>query len=167
MDPADIELVVRTAGELAPTERSAFIDMVVEGDEVVGAGLLTNIANAKVLVLLRRSDEFVGCAALKRPQASYRAKIIKKSGAALDEGIFPFELGYIFIRKAARGLRQSLRLVDAALSHADRAAVFATVRADNIPMHRTLAKAQFASAATYRGRNNRPITLLLRPASTS
>lgn len=141
--------------------------MVTEGDEVAGPGLLTSITNAEILVLLKRRNEFVGCAALKRPQTSYREKIIKKSGADLDEGIFPFELGYIFLCKAARGLRQSPRLVDAALSHADRAAVFATVRADNIPMHRTLAKAQFVSAANYRDRNNRPITLLLRPASTS
>lgn len=163
MDAADIELIVRTPDELSPAERSAFIALVVEGGEVAGVGLETNVANARVLILLTRGGDFVGCAALKRPQGTYRKKLIKKSGTDLGEDAFPFELGYIFVREAVRRRGQSHRLVEAALARADNAAVFATVRTENSAMQRTLAKAEFKSAATYPGRNDRPITLFVRP----
>lgn len=163
----DIELVFRTPEALTPTERSAFIAMVIEGGEVAGLGLATNVINAHIILFLKQGDVPVGCAALKRPQVSYRHKIIKKSGVDLSEERFSFELGYVFIREAIRGLGQSHRLIDAALLHADRAAVFATARSDNVPMQRSLAKAKFESATTYLGRNQVPITLFLRRAELS
>jgi len=167
MDKTKIELIVRMPDELSPAERSAFMAMVTKGGEVAGPGLETNVAKAKALLLLRIGEEFVGCAAVKHPQTTYREKIAEKSGIDLGQDRFPFELGYFFISEATRGRGQSHWLVEAALASTDGAGVFATARADNVPMQRALAKAEFKTVATFPGRKDREISLFVRPADRS
>jgi len=164
---AEMNMSAVAPQELSGDERTAFVRLVTLGGEVGGAVLATNIENARVLVMVRAAREIKGIAALKRPQASYRKRIGEKAGAEVGELRCPYELGYVYVLPEARGKGISHRLVAKALQHTDNRAVFATARADNEAMLATLTKAGFKQAGQdYRGRKNRMIRLLLRPASS-
>lgn len=149
-------------------ERKRFFDLVVEGGEVGGAVLATNIADARILVMLIDGGTVYGIAALKRPQKSYRDKTAVKSEVDLDEASLPYELGYVYVQPAFQGKGMSHRLIAAALDHSDGMGVFATVRMDNNRMRTTLEKAGFLAAGiAYPGRHEQPIGVLLRAAASS
>lgn len=163
MEP-DIEIVARVPAECSAADQACFRQLVIEGGEVGGAALTTNIANAKVLVILMQAGAMRGVAALKCPQDSYRTKIIKRTGVELSQPDYPFELGYVFVQPALQGRGLSHLLVASCLQHADARGVFATVRTDNAPMHATFKKAGFVAAgADYPGSKDRRIGLLIRP----
>jgi hypothetical protein len=162
MEP-DIEIVARVPGALTAAELTRFLELVVEGGEVGGAAVATNIANARILVMLMQGGTMRGVAALKRPQDSYRKKIAKQTGVDLSQRVYPFELGYIYIQPVLQGRGLSHRLVASTLQHDDAHSVFATVRTDNEPMRATFAKAGFVAAGVaYPGAEGRKIGLLLR-----
>ncbi len=147
------------------TELTRFRELVVEGGEVGGAALATNIANAQILVVLMQASAIHGVAALKRPQDSYRKKIIERTGVELSQPDYPFELGYVYIHPAQQGRGLSHRIVASALQHANACGVFATVRIDNEPMRATFTKAGFRVAGSdYPGAKRGRIGLLIRPA---
>ncbi|MES3154246.1 GNAT family N-acetyltransferase [Sphingomonas faeni] len=152
--------------DCSDTERERFFDLVVEGGEVGGAVLATNIAEARILVMLIGAGDVCGIAALKRPRKSYRDKTSAKSEVNLDAAAFPYELGYVYVLPALQGQGHSHRLIAAALDHSAGVGVFATVRMDNGRMCATLEKAGFVAAGKrYPGRHKQPIGALLRPAA--
>ena len=106
----------------------------------------------------------LGVAALKVPQSSYRKKIAEKSDFSLQSDLYPFELGYLFVQEDVRGNGLALRLAAAAVDQARGTQAFATVRADNLGMLRTLNRAAFLHVgAEYPGRNRgTSIRLLVR-----
>lgn len=149
--------------EFSDDDRAVFGKLVQEGGEVDSNVLAMNIKCAKALVVGRCSDDILGIAALKRPQASYRKRIGNQAGADLAEEIFPYELGYIYLRPEMRGKGRSRCLVAHALDHADGAGVFATARVDNIAMVRTLERMGFRSVGEdYNGRYARIIRTFIR-----
>jgi GNAT superfamily N-acetyltransferase len=97
-------------------------------------------------VFAKADGGFVGIAALKRPQASYRSSVSSRCGVPLAAAEFPFELGWVFVSPEARSRGLSLSLSQAALTQSGGAGVFATSRTDNFPMHRSLAKVGFRPA---------------------
>ncbi|GAB4362033.1 MAG: hypothetical protein Kow0026_25540 [Oricola sp.] len=152
LEPADI----------SANDRTRFRDLVIEAGEVGGPALATNIANARVLVVIRAADTIRGVAALKRPQDSYRRKIAKRAKVDLVQSAWPYELGYIYIEPELQGRGLSHRLVAATLEHRDNAGVFATVRADNKRMRATLERAGFTPAGEpYEGLQGGLIGVLL------
>lgn len=164
MEP-DIQIVARTPEELSASELTRFSELVVEGGEVGGAALVTNMANARILVLLMHGATMRGVAALKRPQDSYRKKIIERTGVEICLREYPYEMGYIYVQPELQGRGLSHRLVRLSLDHNDTQGVFATVRTDNEGMRAGFAKAGFVAAgAEYLGNRKRRIGLLLRPA---
>jgi RimJ/RimL family protein N-acetyltransferase len=161
----DIDCVAVLPIDCDEDDRARFAALVAEGDEVAGAVLLTNIADARILIMLRQDGIVRGVAALKRPRASYRKKIAKSAATALPEAEMPFELGYIYIEPDLQGRGLSHRLIAAALEHCDGTKIFATVRTDNQPMRSALARAGFADAGrSYPGRNGQPLGVLIRPS---
>lgn len=158
-----IELIAGVSADFTTGERARFQELVANAGEVVSTALTTNIANARVLVMLKQYGVVRGTAALKRPQDSYRAKIMKRAGVALSRLDCPYELGYVFIEPNLQGHGLSHRLVFEALAHNDGAAVFATVRTDNAAMLATLFKAEFAVVGQpYLGLQGRMIGVSIR-----
>lgn len=152
--------------DLSDDQRTVFVRLVEEGEEVDNAALATNIDNARILIFGIVEGDVKGIAALKRPQASYREKIREKAGVEVGERHYAYELGYVVLMPEARGRKVSHRLVAEALMHADGRPIFATARADNAPMLAALAKAGFAQVGReYRGRKNQKIRLLVREVS--
>lgn len=156
-----IEIIAGLPADFTTGERERFQELVEEAGEVSGATLSTNIANSKVLIMLKQHGVVQGTAALKRPQASYREKIAKRAAVALLGADYPYELGYVFIEPNLQGRGLSHRLVSDAIAHSDGAALFATARTDNAAMFATLTKAGFALIGKpYSSRHDRMIGVL-------
>jgi predicted GNAT family N-acyltransferase len=124
--------------DLSAADRAEFAALVRKGGEVKAEGLEDRIDRAASLVLLRHDGQLIGIAAVKNPYQSYRAKIARKSGIELPSDRFPFELGWVFVDEAFRGRHLSRNLVACALDFIDDVGIFATSRADNANMHRTM-----------------------------
>lgn len=160
-----ITLFTDTPDKFSEADLQRFKELVIKGGEVGGAALVDNITNARILAIYREDGLIVGVTALKRPKASYREKIERRSGIALLDADSPYELGYTFLDDSLQGRRMSFPLAQAALAHADGAGVFATVRVDNERMRRTLSRAGFIAAGnSWEGNEGRIIGLLIRPA---
>lgn len=134
---------VKTPSQCSSVEREDFAALVLAGGEVVAEGLAERIETAHALLFLRETSCLVGIAALKNPNASYRASVFKKAAATPRHGEYPLELGWVFVLPSARGKGYSKALVKAAVAHAGSARVFATSRTDNTYMHASLLEASF------------------------
>jgi RimJ/RimL family protein N-acetyltransferase len=165
----ELEIQAVSADALSAAERQRFQELVIKGGEVGGAALETNISSARILIVIREQGVICGVGALKRPQDSYREKVIKKAELALASANYPYELGYIFIEPSLRGRGLSHGLLATALDHSDGAGVFATVRTDNAAMRASLEAAGFTPAGRiYEGREkDRKIGVLLRAGRLS
>lgn len=156
-------IVAKAASSFTDDERRTFAGMVRAGGEVGGAELEKNVREAKCLVFLHVDHDLVGVAALKNPRTGYRTRISLNSGVDLAVAKYPFELGYIYVVEAQRRKGFSNRLVEAALAVADKSGVFATSRANNIPMHSALIKFGFENTGkSYPGSNQNMICVFLR-----
>jgi GNAT superfamily N-acetyltransferase len=133
VDPVIIRPWLCTESEIA-----TFCHLVRQGEEVQRQGLEARIRRAKALVLLHVDRQVVGVAALKQPAKTYRDGVFRKAGVANAAVSFDLELGWVFVLPAHRGKQYSRILSAAALSRSERKPTFATTRADNIAMQRTL-----------------------------
>ncbi|HEY8696894.1 MAG TPA: GNAT family N-acetyltransferase [Rhizomicrobium sp.] len=160
------KLYHKTPAECSPLERTEFATLVCKGGEVNAKGLDARISLAAQLVFLKQGTDLLGIAAIKNPLGGYRISVSKKSAVALPPAQFPYELGWVFVEETARGKGYSQALVKCALAPLAQAGVFATSRADNAPMHRTLAVFGFtAKGNTYPSiRKHYELKLFVRPA---
>ena len=147
-------------------ELQEFEALVLEGGEVTRLGLGGRVARAQCLAFLRRDQALVGIAGLKRPETTYRARISARSGVALPQDVYAFELGWVYLRPEIRGAGLSLPLCKPLIHAVSEEGVFATSRAANQGMHKTLAKLGFrrVGAAWPSGQSNDQVHLFLRDA---
>ena len=120
---------------------AAFRDLVLQGGEVQPAGLAGRVKRAAFLAFAHDSEGLVGVAALKNPNAGYRANVFEKAESTLAED-HPYELGWVYVVPAARRRGISGLLVRA-LFERGAAGVYATSRTRNDAMRRTLEQADF------------------------
>lgn len=99
-----LALCANKPAEMTDVERLRFRELVLKGREVASDALRTNIESARTLVTLGDGAAIVGTAALKRPQASYRRKVVERSGFALTQADYPYELGSVYIEPRFQGL---------------------------------------------------------------
>lgn len=130
--------------ECSSEEIDKFCEFVRMGGEVESQGLTNRIKKAALLVFLYSGKDLIGVAAIKNPNAGYKAEVFQKATAtALPEG-FALELGWVYVDPEHRGKGLSRKLVEAALASAEKQNVFATSRTDNKAMHKTLLKFGFS-----------------------
>lgn len=137
-------VTVKLPRECSATEVSDFASFVNAGGEVIPEGLEGRVREAHALFFLRENSCLLGIAALKNPNATYRASVFKKTAASVSAAQFPLELGWVFVMPSARGRKLSHSLVGAAVTHAAGKNVFATSREDNLGMHAPLLAAAFS-----------------------
>lgn len=142
MDSA-YEIVAKSPGICTAAEILSFVALAEQGGEVAPGGLKQRVIGAANLAFLHYGGRLAGVAALKHPNAGYRARVASAAGIALAQDSFPYELGWVFIAPEARGNGYAHPLSQAALSLADGCGVFATSRTDNVAMHRALANLGF------------------------
>jgi predicted GNAT family N-acyltransferase len=137
------EIVAKAPSNCSAAEICNFVALVEQGGEVAAGGLQQRVIGAANLAFLQLGGRLAGVAALKQPNAGYRARVASASGTALPQDSFVYELGWVFIAIEARGNGYALPLSQAALSLADGCGVFATSRIDNVAMHHALANLGF------------------------
>jgi GNAT superfamily N-acetyltransferase len=125
-------------------EIAAFCCFVRQGGEVEPEGLEDRARRARALVFLYVDSVLVGVAALKRPTAAYRDCVFRNAGVSQKASPFRFELGWVFVPPEHRGRGYSRVIAGAAMSQTDGALAFATTRADNTLMQKTLKHLGFA-----------------------
>ena len=116
--------------------------LALESGEVSAEGLDKRIRDAYRLGFLFLGNELVGIAALKVPRSSYRAKVEAGANVGLSGTIYPYELGWVYVREAARGRHGSTLLTESLLREVD-AGIFATSATDKDRMHGTLRRHGF------------------------
>ena len=122
----------------SPAEIAAFKELVIEADEVDPAGFDRRLARAERLIFLYSDDDdLVGVAAVKRPNEGHTRQVFHDANSPEDPSAYGFEIGWIVVKPAFRNRHFSRDLVEAALSVVGEVNVFATVRTNNEPMHRT------------------------------
>lgn len=141
-----LRCMVKAPDECSDAELDSFRALAEESREVDPANLFARVRRAKWLAFLKLADETVGIAALKVPDRSYREKIATNAGARVDEGSFPYELGWVYIRPIAEGRKGSRQLVEALLERVGSAGIFATSATDKDRMHRTLRRYGFTQS---------------------
>jgi GNAT superfamily N-acetyltransferase len=161
---ARTDTIVKKPNEYSPGELEEFRKLVLAGGEVAADGLAARINQAAALAFVRAGRSVLGVAALKRPAASYRKSISSKAGVPLSQSAFPYELGWVFVSPKARGQGMSRKLVEALVSMATEAGLFATSRSNNVAMHRSLERCGFAPIGDlyYSDQGNHKLRLFTR-----
>lgn len=127
----------------AEAEVAAFCALVRQGGEVDAGGLEARVRRAHTLAFTRVDGVLVGVAALKHPAATYRDGAFCGARCSDQASMFALELGWVFVSPEHRGRGYSRVVGECALSQGHGAQTFATTRADNVPMHKTLAHLGF------------------------
>ena len=139
-----MKIRIKTPMDCTASELSDFEALVRAGGEVVGDGLLQRILGAEHLVFLRdASGELAGVSALKRPPLQYREHIFSCAKATVPAARHPVEFGWSYIVPAHRGKGLSRLLVETRLSYTGGDLAYATMRADNEPPQRAMARHGF------------------------
>lgn len=132
-----------------PAEIDDFVAFVLAGGEVEPKDFRERVMTCGVtLTFIRERDCLLGVGGLKHPAQRYRDRVAQRSGTALPEQDFPYELGWVFILPSARGRKLSFPLCEPLVVAARGKGVFATSRVDNHGMHATLKKLGFVQTGT-------------------
>jgi predicted GNAT family N-acyltransferase len=108
-----------------------FENLVTEYGTVDPEGLTQRIRDASRLLFLRESNgQLIGVGALKRPQLSYRSKVLAKARATTPPDEYRVELGWVAVAKSHQGRGLSRRIIGQLISLAENENLFATTRAD-------------------------------------
>lgn len=158
--PTLARVEVKTPGECSDEEIEAFCALVASGGEVALQGLEGRVRGAALLSFLWQSRDLVGVAGLKHPSVNHRAELETGSGEALDAAEIPLELGWVYVRPDQRGGKSAV-LCTPLLERVRSVGVFATSRADNVPMHSTLSKLGFKRSGNDWPSGLNPAQLLL------
>lgn len=140
--PDALRVDVKLPGNCSDAEIEAFRALVASGGEVMEAGLEGRVRAAEFLSFMWRGTQLIGAAGLKHPTANHRSEVAAGSGVSLQVAEVPLELGWVYVHAEHRG-GKSMPLCAPLVERVHAKGIFATSRASNVPMHRTLAKLGF------------------------
>ena len=135
-----------------------------EGGEVAPAGLRQRICRSSFLLFLYdSSNTLAGVSALKHPDDDYRSKVFEQAHSSVSSASYPVELGWVFVPPSHQGQHFSRPLVERLLPYAAGRLVYATIRAHNERMQRTMARYDFRqNGVAYRStRGNYDLVLFV------
>ncbi len=145
---------IKVPFDCTSAELDAFENLVRESGEVAFVGLSERITSASHLLFLYDScGTLGGISALKHPNDAYREKVFQRAHASSSAACYPVELGWLFVQPSHQGKHLSRPLVEQLLPYAAGSLIYATTRADNARMQRTLARYGFHhDGAPYRSK---------------
>jgi hypothetical protein len=97
---------------------------------------------AALLSFMWLGTELIGTAGLKHPSSNHQAEVVEGSGEPLSASEAELELGWVYVRPKHWG-GKSMPLCAPLIERVGAKGIFATSRANNAPMHRTLARLGF------------------------
>jgi hypothetical protein len=165
-----LEISCLRPGEVEAENSALFKKIVLETGEVNQETLSALYERARIVCFARLDGHLAGVGALKRPYSRHRAKVFKKSKSDLNPKLFAYELGWFHVLSRFKGRHISSHMVEQLMNHADGAAVYATSRVNNDPMHSTLiAHGAFVrEGSEYDSEEGEvPLCLFIRPAQGS
>lgn len=133
---------------LSTLERSGFEQLVLSGGQVNPATLASLITGALAIALAKSDGELVGVGAVKRPNKSYARGVFQKAKVSLTPEQFPFELGWVFVAEAGRGMRLASRIVEGLMPAVQGVGSYATSSVSNEKMHSSLRRFGFQKVGT-------------------
>lgn len=136
--PIPDAVIAKASTDCSPEELQAFVAVVRGGGEVDPNGLVERVRRARLLSFARENGQLVGVAGLKFPSVNHRREVEHGSGARLAPEAYPLELGWVFVSPTSRGGGKSLALCTELMKGEPGKGMFATSRANNFAMHRTL-----------------------------
>ena len=145
--PQDVSTNLKAPDQCSPGESELFYKRTCQSGEVSRIGLRERINQAHLLGFVISKGHVVATGAVKRPNSAYRESIERKSGFALPERSFPFELGWIFVPSEYGRQGYASALIAALLGAVSGQGVFATTRTNNGGMNAML-PGRFAFVAT-------------------
>lgn len=148
IDKSDITVSARAPADCSVEEIVAFQHLVLLGGEVAQETLSGLVKNALSLAFAKTGNTVLAVAALKRPNASYRARVFKKAGSTHNHEEYEFELGWVFVHQSARGRGLATQVVEALVPTLGSAKAYATSRVDNNNMHSSLRRVGFTPVGT-------------------
>ena len=158
---------IKKPSDYKKSQLADLVQLITEGGEVAG-GLEARIKTADVLGVIRYEKNAIGVAAIKKPDRDYRATVFEKAKSTASPAVFPFELGWIFLKEAHRRKGQIQLLIPSLLKSAETNGVYATTRVSNQKMQKILKHYGFVrEGEAYRSRQHPEdeIVLFLRPAT--
>lgn len=134
---------IKTPADCSDAEIEAFRQLVILGHEVTTIGLSDRIRRAAALAFDYEDVGLVAVAGLKIPGSHYQRAVFTNAGSSEMWELFDRELGWIYVSEDHRRQGRSKALCEALLTQVATARVFATSRADNMPIRRTLERLGF------------------------
>lgn len=151
----DARIIMRSPDHCSKAMLGDFMALIHAGREIAVTGLEGRVKAAVFLFFLVENG-VQGVAAIKRALPSYRKYVAAKSGVALDDTLYPYELGWVFVMPSARQHDFVRALVTEAARVADGAGMFANPHADNNPVCSALESSGFVRrGVSYMGRGHR------------
>ncbi len=134
---------ILTPDECSTEELASFSRLVRQGNQVMGAGLETRVAEAAYLGFARFNERLVGVGALKVPRPAYQAKVFSAADVVDRIAGFRLELGWVFVLPEFRSLGIAQTLLCKLLAMDRGNGIYATTRADNPVIHGILRHLRF------------------------
>lgn len=161
-----LNVALKKPAKCTATELSVFHKLVVQGGEVDPDGLEVRIRNAKALAFGFRDDVLIGVAAVKSQTADYRHRVFQKANLGELSSTYAYELGWVFVAPDHRQNGFAAELVQKSLAAFSSESIYATAKATNAPMHRTLCKVGFSPAGNWwrSVRGQYDLAMYLKPA---
>lgn len=158
---------VVTPDQCTEAERIAFCALVTNGNEVEDLEIPWLLNHGRKLAFVWEGEVLAGVGGLKAPDSVYHRRCFRKAGVQDLWANYSVELGWInSVQKFRTGMAR--RIVDPLLAEPEgRAAVYATVRSNNLKMIYTLRNREFETVGHSYASEQRPgeqILLLLRDA---
>src|SRR5229473_564528 len=123
--------------ECSEEQLASFKRFVLAGGEVRSQGLDKRIRNAEWLTFaFDHSGTLVGIGALKRPVNPYKSNVFRMAGLEGYSKNYLYEIGWIFVSPNSRDQGYCTTIVKEILNLTANESLYATSRADNIPMQR-------------------------------
>ena len=111
------------------------------------------IKRAELLAFHHEDGNLVGILALKRPGEKYRKNVFEKAGVPEEAEKYSLEIGWAFTVEKYRNMGIFSSLNEKLLAASGSRNIFATTRADNLPVQRILKTNGFKKTGRpYRGR---------------
>jgi len=128
-----------------------FLELVLEGGEVVSAGLRNRVIAADTLVFIGNTG-VEGIAALKKPNLAYKKKVFSNASYANDSERYDLELGWLYVSQSLRGQGLSHKLMMCIMKALQGRCCYATTRTDNFQMQKLLPQYGFRKVGkSYKG----------------